>query len=648
MNPLQFSFIFLHLTLLLHFSSAAPALTISVTPKTLSKSGDPVHIQWSGVESPSRLDWLGIYSPSTSPNDHFIGYIFLSSLAGWESGSGTVSIPLVNLRSDYQFRIFRWTESEMMNATSFDQDHNPLPGTEHMLVASEEIGFQPGMGPEHVHLALTGRLHEMRVMFVTPDGKNNTVRYGLTEQNLDQVVGTEVSRYEREDMCHPPANDFVGWRDPGYIHDGVMTNLINGKKYYYQVGSDSGGWSDIFSFVTPKTHSKKTVVFLFGDMGTAAPYITFDRTQEESSSTVKWLLRDIEALGDKPTFISHIGDISYARGYSWLWDQFFHQIQPIASRVPYHVCIGNHEYDWPSQPWKPDWASKLYGSDGGGECGVPYSHRFKMPGNSSQVTGTSAPATRNLFYSLDFGVVHFVYMSTETNFLPGSDQYEFLKNDLESVDRQKTPFVVVQGHRPMYSTCNRPKEIPLRKKMIEHIEPLLVKNKVSLVLWGHVHRYERFCPLNNYTCGSLEKNGEDNWEAYPVHIVIGMGGQDWQGQWLQREDHPSDPVFPQPEQSLFRAGEYGYTKLVATKKKLKLFYIGNHDGKLHDMVEIMAPGVAPSAFMEMEAMDCWYYVKNLSLMVLVGFVAYFLGFTSHCRRNVTENSGWTRLKAEDV
>lgn len=123
----------------------------------------------------------------------------------------------------------------MTNATRFDNDHNPLPGTDHKLVESDQVGFEPGRGPEHVHLALTGRGDEMRVMFVTHDGKENSVRYGLTRRKMDRVVGTRVFRYEREDMCDAPANDGVGWRDPGYIHDGVMTDLRNGKRYCYQV-----------------------------------------------------------------------------------------------------------------------------------------------------------------------------------------------------------------------------------------------------------------------------------------------------------------------------------------------------------------------------------------------------------------------------
>jgi hypothetical protein len=411
--------------------------------------------------------------------------------------------------------------------------------------------------------------------------------------------------------------------------------------------------------VSRNEDSDETIAFLFGDMGTATPYSTFLRTQDESIATMKWILRDIEALGDKPAFVSHIGDISYARGYAWLWDQFFAQIEPVASKVAYHVCIGNHEYDWPSQPWRPDWSQRIYGTDGGGECGVPYSLKFHMPGNSSEPTGARAPPTRNLYYSFDMGAVHFVYISTETNFLPGSSQYNFIKHDLESVDRKKTPFVVVQGHRPMYTTSNEYRDAPLRERMLQHLEPLFVKNKVTLALWGHVHRYERFCPVNNFTCGSMGLNGE-NWEAFPVHIVIGMAGQDWQPIWEPRADHPNDPIFPQPNRSLYRGGEFGYTRLVATKEKLTLSYVGNHDGEVHDMVEILASGqVLSGGGAAAGAIDhadhgapvrstFSLYVKGASVLLLGAFVGYVLGFVSRARKEAALRNSWTPVKADDV
>lgn len=165
----------LTLSLSLLSPSLASHVSLSVSPKTLTRSNRTVRIQWSGVESPSDLDWLGIYSPPSSRDKNFIGYVFLNSSATWQSGYGSVELPVVNLRSNYEFRIFRWTYDEV-DYRHQDHDGNPLPRTRHRLAVSEEIGFVSGMGPEQIHLAFTDKVDEMRVMFITADGKENVVR----------------------------------------------------------------------------------------------------------------------------------------------------------------------------------------------------------------------------------------------------------------------------------------------------------------------------------------------------------------------------------------------------------------------------------------------------------------------------------------
>eukprot|EP00253_Pinus_taeda_P001359 PITA_01359 len=624
----------------LMIGAANGLLTVESSPKLLNRSGANVTLTltWTANSSASSsdMDWLGIYNPPDSADEHFIGYILLSSFClNWmkEEGSCYLDLPLINLRRPYEFRVFRWDNSEISNRTPVDEDHNPLPSTRHLLAKSEAVSFRNLNDPAQLHLAFTSNQDEMRAMFLTKDAIKSYVRYGLDEEELGSVAEASSVTYTRSEMCDAPANTSLGWRDPGYIHDAVMRGLEQGKRYFYQVGSDEGGWSSIQSFVSSDKDSDETVAFLFGDMGVSVPYRTFLWTQEESKLTVKWLKRDLEELGDKATFISHIGDISYARGYAWLWDAFFTQIEPLASKVPYHVCIGNHEYDWPLQPWKPEWATKVYGTDGGGECGVPYSLKFQMPGNSSFPTGNAAPSTKNLYYSFDLGVVHFLYMSTETNFLEGSDQYAFIEQDLKKVDRNKTPFVVFQGHRPMYTTNYELKDAPLREKLMEHLEPLLVKYGVNLVLWGHVHKYERFCPLKNLSCGSMDSEAD-----LPVHVVIGMAGQDWQPKWEPRLDHLTDPIFPQPVQSLYRSSEFGYTRLHATREALTLSYIGNHDGQVHDVLEIRLKGVKKSF-----SSGIWF-LKAGSLF-LVGILFGFIGgYQFYSKR---ERAQWVGLKSVD-
>ena len=52
--------------------------------------------------------------------------------------------------------------------------------------------------------------------------------------------------------------------------------------------------------------------------------------------------------------------------------------------------------------------------------------------------------------------------------------------------------------------------------MAEVLEPLFEKHGVNLALWGHVHNYERTCPLLNQTCRS---DGTGT-----THITAGTAG----------------------------------------------------------------------------------------------------------------------------
>jgi len=75
----------------------------------------------------------------------------------------------------------------------------------------------------------------MRVMYVTRDPKETYVWYGERKCQMGELAVARVQRYEREHMCDFPANDSVGWRDPGYIHDALITGLKKGRRYYYKV-----------------------------------------------------------------------------------------------------------------------------------------------------------------------------------------------------------------------------------------------------------------------------------------------------------------------------------------------------------------------------------------------------------------------------
>jgi len=69
---------------------------------------------------------------------------------------------------------------------------------------------------------------------------------------------------------------------------------------------------------------------------------------------------------------------------------------------------------------------------------VPMERRFQMP----------FPLPGDQWYSFDHGPVHFIQTSTEQPFGAGSSQWQFVVNDLMTVDRQLTPWVVVTFSPP--------------------------------------------------------------------------------------------------------------------------------------------------------------------------------------------------------
>jgi hypothetical protein len=84
-----------------------------------------------------------------------------------------------------------------------------------------------------------------------------------------------------------------------------------------------------------------------------------------------------------------------------------------------------------------------YGRDSGGECAVPMVHRFHSPSNGNGLF---------LLYSFDVGPIHIVYYSTEHDFLRHSVQYAWIEEDLRSVNRSRTPWLIVGSHRHMYTS----------------------------------------------------------------------------------------------------------------------------------------------------------------------------------------------------
>ncbi|XP_076046794.1 acid phosphatase type 7 [Oratosquilla oratoria] len=405
--------------------------------------------------------------------------------------------------------------------------------------------------PEQIHIAYGETINEMVITWNTRSEAESVVKYGKWETSDQNDIHSNWLTF----VENGTATKFV---DGGFLHLSQwihrvhLTDLEPDTRYVYHVGSEDG-WSEIFFFKTMKEGTDWPVnVVMYGDMGAANPQ-SLARLQEEAEE-------------GKYDAVIHVGDFAYDMhsGNAMIGDEFMRQIQPIAAYVPYMTCPGNHEFSYNFSN---------------------YRSRFSMPNYED---------TESLFFSFDMGPIHFISVNTEAYYFlqyglkPLSRQYQWLIEDLEEATkpevREKRPWIILFGHRPMYCSnsdhddcthvdCLTRVGLPVIKMYA--MEPLLDKYGVDLAVWAHEHSYERLWPIYNYEVlnGSYEEPYTN--PRGPVHIISGSAG------CKEKHDHFMEI---KPEWSAFRSIDYGYTRVSAVNKTHLYFeqVSDDQDGKVID------------------------------------------------------------------
>lgn len=325
------------------------------------------------------------------------------------------------------------------------------------------------------------------------------------------------------------------------------------------------------------------------------------------------------------------GDMSVIYESNWdLWQQWMNDI---TTQIPYMTLPGNHEaacaeFDGPGNiltaylnnnkpnSTAPTSSLTYYSCPPSQRNFTTYLNRFRMPGPESG-------GVDNMWYSFEYGLAHFISIDTETDYykspeypfvadLTGSEthpkenetyvtdsgpfgyiqgsykntqnyeQYQWLKKDLASIDRTKTPWVIVNGHRPMYSS----QVATYQKNLRNAFEALFLEYGVDVFVAGHEHLYERLYPLG--TNGTIDHSAIVNNHTYianhgtsVTYLVNGAAGN--------IESHselgPGQPLLPIT--AVFDTTYYGFGKLHITPEKLTWDYIHGIDGSVGDTVTVL-------------------------------------------------------------
>jgi len=171
------------------------------------------------------------------------------------------------------------------------------------------------------------------------------------------------------------------------------------------------------------------------------------------------------------------------------------------ANTPYMVTLGNHEI----------------GVIGALNLTIGYVHRFMLPGSHSLSLDYE-----NLYYSWNYGSVHFIAIDTESVLDVASmsqQQVNWIEQDLQAVDRTRYPWVVVYGHRPFYCSNSNDDCSVMATVLRDALEDVFFKYRVNVVLEAHKHDYERMWPTYK-GIPTLSYNDPQ----VPVYILNGAGG----------------------------------------------------------------------------------------------------------------------------
>ena len=329
--------------------------------------------------------------------------------------------------------------------------------------------------PEQIHIQLTQTPSEMLVIWATPGLTDSVVEYGI---GLDGTADTRVT--QGTEMCYD--HDMV-------FHSAIMTDLLPGTEYMYRVGDNhAADWSENFKFSTQDFEKDSFEFIAFGDHGLS--------DDAEKTANLVRSFKDAELV-----ILS--GDISYANGEQSVWDEYANNYQTTMSNIPWMMAPGNHENE----------TVYGYGFDA-------YETRFEMPSSSNN----------DFWHSFDYGGVHFVAISTEHPYHEGTEQLEWLKDDLSTANanRELVPWIVIYGHKPLYTSHGSDTHDDRMIELRTLLEPILFENSVDLAIWGHDHFYERTWPVvnENVVTRGINENGLMFVSGFsPIHIVAGVGGK---------------------------------------------------------------------------------------------------------------------------
>ncbi|MCO6042393.1 metallophosphoesterase [Aeoliella sp. ICT_H6.2] len=349
---------------------------------------------------------------------------------------------------------------------------------------------------------------------------------GMTVMWQTTLPGSSIVHYGETADCPQQVEG-----DAAEIHEVRITGLEPETLYFYCVESkDDGGQT-----VTSDVSTFSTAVL----PGTPFAFAVISDTQMHP--VVAGKLSKL-AWAQRPSFLLHPGDLVDTGVNDSHWTQhFFPGMHELISRVPMYPVLGNHEQN----------ARNYY-------------EYMSLP-------------SPEYYYEFPYGDAQFFMIDSNRNVGPGSEQYEWLD---EQLGKSQAKWKFVCHHHPPYSSdendygdlwkTNKSSRGDLRARQLS---TLYDKHKVDIVWNGHIHSYERTWPVKD---GQAADDQEGS-----IYMIVGGGGGNLE------TPGPYRPFF---QNQVRRGHHYVMVHINGQTLELRSYDL---DDRLFDTVQIKKPAATP-------------------------------------------------------
>ncbi len=269
---------------------------------------------------------------------------------------------------------------------------------------------------------------EMLVLWQTDSTRSCTFEYGTdTTHSQGQWVTTEYG--------------------DDHQHKFLLTGLSPATKYYYRVGCND-------------TYKEGSFVSGPDDDATGFTFYAYGDTRSNPTAhdgVAERIVQEIEQSPETQTFIVSSGDLVADGDSETDWqEQFFssdfENIRKMMAELPYLAAVGNHEGQ-----------------------GALFEKYFPYPMYVSS----------RFYYSFDYGPAHFTVVDQFTNYQTGSQQYDWIVNDISASNKKWKIFLF---HEPGWSADGGHGN---NTQVQQLLQPLFEQYGIRLVITGHNHYYAR-------------------------------------------------------------------------------------------------------------------------------------------------------------